>query len=281
MACTDDDAPAEMEDKSSWYGQAADYWKNIPATVNGMLGGYASISMTDVTHSKRFLTKFLKLTDKLEEKPPKQQRIDPTDALNDCSSFKIKPYVALDCGAGIGRVTKNLLLPLFDTVDLVEQNPDFVEKAKEYIQFIEERASKKEERKKNTNNNFVGIVKFQGEKSDRVGHFYCKGLQDFEPEHGRYNVIWCQWVLGHLTDGDFVDFFTRCQKGLSPNGLIFVKENITKTGVDLDSQDNSVTRSDKKLKDLFAKSHLTVLEEEVQKNFPKELYRVKMMVHGV
>ena len=38
-----------------------------------------------------------------------------------------------DCGAGIGRVTKNLLLPLFDTVDLVEQNPDFVEKAKEYI----------------------------------------------------------------------------------------------------------------------------------------------------
>lgn len=27
MACTDDDAPAEMEDKSSWYGQAADYWK--------------------------------------------------------------------------------------------------------------------------------------------------------------------------------------------------------------------------------------------------------------
>ena len=44
-------------------------------------------------------------------------------------------------------------------------------------QFIEERASKKEERKKKTNKNFVGIVKFQGEKSDRVGHFYCKGLQ--------------------------------------------------------------------------------------------------------
>lgn len=38
-----------------------------------------------------------------------------------------------DCGAGIGRVTKNLLLPLFDTVDLVEQNPDFLERAKDYI----------------------------------------------------------------------------------------------------------------------------------------------------
>ena len=39
----------------------------------------------------------------------------------------------LDCGAGIGRVTKNLLLPLFETVDIVEQNPDFVEKAKDFL----------------------------------------------------------------------------------------------------------------------------------------------------
>ena len=39
-----------------------------------------------------------------------------------------------------------------------------------------------------------------------------------------------------------MDFFKRCQLGLSPNGLICVKENITKTGVDLDSQDSSVTR---------------------------------------
>lgn len=38
-----------------------------------------------------------------------------------------------DCGAGIGRVTKNLLLPLFDTVDMVEQNPDFLQKAKDYL----------------------------------------------------------------------------------------------------------------------------------------------------
>lgn len=35
----------------------------------------------------------------------------------------------------------------------------------------------------------------------------------------------------------------RCQSGLSPGGLICVKENITKTGVDLDSEDSSVTRS--------------------------------------
>jgi len=41
---------------------------------------------------------------------------------------------------------------------------------------------------------------------------------------------------------DFVDFFERCQSGLAAGGLICVKENITKTGVDLDSEDSSVTR---------------------------------------
>lgn len=39
-----------------------------------------------------------------------------------------------------------------------------------------------------------------------------------------------------------MEFFERCQSGLSPGGLICVKENITKTGVDMDSEDSSVTR---------------------------------------
>ena len=41
--------------------------------------------------------------------------------------------IFLDCGAGIGRITKNLLLPLFDVVDMVEQNAGFLEKAREYL----------------------------------------------------------------------------------------------------------------------------------------------------
>ena len=36
----------------------------------------------------------------------------------------------------------------------------------------------------------------------RVGCFFSEGLQDFVPEVGRYDVIWCQWVLSHLTDGE-------------------------------------------------------------------------------
>ena len=38
-----------------------------------------------------------------------------------------------DCGSGIGRVTKRLLLPLFTAVDMVEQNETFLEKSKLYL----------------------------------------------------------------------------------------------------------------------------------------------------
>ena len=88
---------------------------------------------------------------------------------------------AIDCGAGIGRITRNLLSRHFTTIDLVEQDQHFLEKAKEYL---------------------------KGCKA--VGKLYCCGLQNFTPEPGAYDVIWCQWVLGHLTDDHFVSFFKRC-----------------------------------------------------------------------
>lgn len=78
---------------------------------------------------------------------------------------------ALDCGAGIGRITKRLLLPLFKTVDLVDVTQEFLDKAKTYL----------------------------GEDSKRVGNYFCSGLQDFVPESGRYDVIWIQWVIGEST----------------------------------------------------------------------------------
>ena len=38
---------------------------------------------------------------------------------------------ALDCGAGIGRITKNLLSRYFEKTDLVDQDPKFIERARE------------------------------------------------------------------------------------------------------------------------------------------------------
>lgn len=85
---------------------------------------------------------------------------------------------ACDCGAGIGRVTKNFLLKVpFERVDLVEQAPNFVEQARS--SFLKNEI-----------------------KEGRVGDILCQGLQDFAPSEGKYDLIWCQWVLGHLTDGN-------------------------------------------------------------------------------
>jgi len=38
-----------------------------------------------------------------------------------------------DCGAGIGRVSKLLLLPFFESVDLLEQSPRLLAAAPQYI----------------------------------------------------------------------------------------------------------------------------------------------------
>lgn len=75
---------------------------------------------------------------------------------------------ALDCGAGIGRITKRLLLPLFEVVDMVDVTQDFLVTAKTYL----------------------------GEEGKRVRNYFCCGLQDFSPEPGAYDVIWIQWVIG-------------------------------------------------------------------------------------
>lgn len=47
------------EDETTFYSNAEDYWKEVPPTVDGMLGGYGSISSIDINGSKAFLQKFL------------------------------------------------------------------------------------------------------------------------------------------------------------------------------------------------------------------------------
>ena len=119
--------------------------------------------------------------------------------------------------------------------------------------------------------------RFIGEPVSRIEKFICCGLQDFKPEVGRYDVIWCQWVLGHLTDSDLVDFFKRCQAGLSPEGIIVIKENVAPAETrDFDEDDSSFTRPKQLLVDLILKSGLTIVKEQKQKGFPKGLYEVYM-----
>lgn len=75
---------------------------------------------------------------------------------------------ALDCGSGIGRVSKHVLLPVFDRVELVDMTESFLLEAQNYLQG----------------------------KVDKVESYHCYGLQEFTPPFGRYDVIWIQWVSG-------------------------------------------------------------------------------------
>ncbi|KAM4528181.1 N-terminal Xaa-Pro-Lys N-methyltransferase 1 [Odontesthes bonariensis] len=211
------------EDQTTFYSNAEDYWKDVPPTVDGMLGGYGSISSIDINGSKAFLKKFL------------GDGEGKTGA--DC---------ALDCGAGIGRITKRLLLPLFKVVDMVDVTQEFLDKAKPYL----------------------------GEEAQRVGNYFCCGLQEFVPEGGRYDVIWIQWVIGHLTDDHLIEFLRRCRKALRPNGLIVIKDNVSYEGVVPDEVDSSMCRDLEIVRSLVGRAGLRIISEEQQTNFPKEIYQV-------
>ncbi|KAF7997263.1 hypothetical protein HCN44_005540 [Aphidius gifuensis] len=221
-----DEQIGDDTDAKEFYTDAAKYWDKVPATVDGMLGGFGFISQTDIEGSQNFLKSlFIKL-----KNPPE----------ND---------YALDCGSGIGRITKNLLVKNFKHVDLVEQNSKFLDTAKDFLSSC----------------------------SSKIGQYYPQGLQDFCPEPKKYDVIWCQWVLGHLNDDDLVEFFKKCIIGLKENGILIVKENVTSSNkVEIDTQDSSVTRAYDDLKNIFKRADLACLKEQKQIHMPRGLYPIFM-----
>ncbi|KAL5103714.1 hypothetical protein TcWFU_005628 [Taenia crassiceps] len=151
----------EIDTPPDFYIKSAKYWSGVDATVNGMLGGLSRVHRPDIAGSKSVLARF---------GPSRRER-------------------ALDCGAGIGRVTKHLLLPHFLTVDMVEMTEKFLDASVAYIGQPD---------------------------ADRVGKRFCCTLQDFTPPQGQYDVIWVQWVIGHLTLPATVEFLHRCAAGLRP-----------------------------------------------------------------
>lgn len=213
-----------MLNKCESYKKAQEYWATIPATVDGVLGGFGFISQIDIDGSRLFLEALI------------SEGVAPSTSL------------ALDCGAGIGRVSKCLLMPYFEKVDLVEPDKKFIDAAKLYI----------------------------GIDDEKLGTMYMVGLQDFFPEK-KYDIIWNQWVLGHLNDEDLISFFLRCRSALTESGVIIVKENVTSSNeTEFDETDSSVTRPLYKLLDIFEKAKLKRIKQCKQTNFPNGIYPVHM-----
>lgn len=207
-----------MTDSKICQKNSREYWQGINADMEGMLGGFAHISDIDLKGSKRFL-----------------------DSMNVGENHNMLTR-AVDCGAGIGRITKGLLLGLAKTVDIVEP-----------------------------------IVKFSNvlKGTKGVGEIYSVGLEDWSPTT-KYDLVWNQWCLGHLTDTQLLAHLKKCAEILTPGGFIVVKENLSSSQEDVfDDLDSSVTRTEEKFLELFERSGLELRKMQTQEGFPKGLYPVK------
>jgi len=233
MASEDSQDDGMAPDAQIKHEDSIKYWDSVTADVNGMLGGYPQISRIDLQGSKNFLNKLRRLT------MPKE-------------APRAKLKLAVDCGAGIGRVTEGFLSQVAETVDIVEPVV-----------------------------NFVKVLESCKLKTDGVvGDIFAVGLEEWTPAK-TYDLIWNQWCVGHLTDSQFVAYLVRCGKTLSKGGWVVVKENLSTStyGEDIfDDLDSSVTRSDQKFRDLFAQAGLYIVKSELQTGFPKGLglYPVRM-----
>ncbi|QDZ25261.1 alpha-N-methyltransferase [Chloropicon primus] len=214
-------------DKGCWYQKGIDYWDKIEASVDGVLGGFGTISPNDLKHSQSFLLEVF--GDKLKGKGEEGVEL-----------------VAADCGAGVGRITKGLLSKFFTEVDVIEPVQHFLSKAEESL-------------------------------TDCGAKVNCllQGLQEVEVRPDRYDVVWIQWCIGHLTDDDCVEFLKTCSKSLKKGGMIVVKENNARKGFVLDKEDSSVTRSDSYLVQLFQKAGLKVVTSSIENDLPVGLFVVR------
>lgn len=181
-------------------------------------------------------------------------------------------------------MSKELLLHHFQEVDLVEpcahlllqaqvalplaphwQSHGFGDEASPPSQPAGESEPEKERKRKRDHPAAHGAV-----------GFFRAGLEDFAPEPGRYDLIWIQWALLYLTDDDLLSWLARCRKALRPGGFLMAKENVSDKQFVVDTEDLSITRTQKHLLELFHKAGFRLAGSAVQRNFPKGLYKVKM-----
>eukprot|EP00438_Fugacium_kawagutii_P035490 Skav226801 [mRNA] locus=scaffold2056:42065:42898:+ [translate_table: standard] len=109
-----------------------------------------------------------------------------------------QPRSALDVGAGVGRVTRGVLLPsVRGPVTLVDQSAKWLRTAKTYL----------------------------AEEASRCAFVQSK-LEEYNPLPSEsFDLIWIQWTLQYLVDQDVVELLKRLSLCLSSQGVLVLKEN--------------------------------------------------------
>jgi protein N-terminal methyltransferase len=201
-----------------WYGKSLAYWEKVPPTMEGVLGGMDHVHEADIRESKAFI-----------------------EGMAGAGRSR-----ALDCGAGIGRISKCLLTPMFDKTDLLEPMRHMLEQAAKDL------------------------------PEDRVGDLILASMEKAELKQ-QYDVVVIQWVAIYLTDEHFASFLAKCKAALKPSGFIFFKENTnSRSSFVVDKEDSSLTRSDLHYKQIFAAAGVEIVTQTKQKEWPEDLFPVMM-----
>ena len=216
----------------------------MPATVDGVLGGFAVLDAPDVRASRRFLG---------EARKAAGQR---------------GAFAAADVAAGIGRVTKHVLLPGgASTVDVLEPARTLRAAACAFVDAPDT----------------MEDVKVGG--SAAKCRFLAAPMQDWTPSSSSYDVIWAQWCVGHLTDAHFLRFLQRCRTALKPRGIVVIKDNCGESSstddcFEVDDADRSICRGRAYLEALLALSGAELLCTALrpvagEDAFPADIYPVR------
>lgn len=215
-----------MDSTVNIYLQRKEFWQHKDATVKSVVGDNNDCNLPDIKCSNELLFGLVR-------------------------SLNLHTHYALDCAAGIGRVTQYVLTNYYDNVDLVEQDVKFINKAKELL----------------ANNN-------------KVKHFYIDNIEkyDFQNKCKFYDLIWIQWCLENIENEDINNFINKCYNVLKDDGIVIVKENIYIE--ESDSEDNkdiksktdfSNIRPDIYYMNLFTNNGFIVYKHFLNPNWPEEL----------
>ena len=217
-------APDDLQAKID-YQKAGAYWDSVDATIDGVLGGFGHLTDVDLRDSHAFF----------QRQPSLAPRTPRPGTL------------ACDCGAGIGRVAKGLLLDYCEKVDIVEQCKKYTDASWRFV-------GKERIREVLTVGLQVSLpsaphpfpvpcpLRHAPCPLARANAAHSKPRlpgQDFNPPPATYDLVWVQWVIGapthrccrarepglsttlwhragHLPDDALVAFLGRCLAALKP-----------------------------------------------------------------
>ncbi|KAK8035468.1 hypothetical protein PG993_010463, partial [Apiospora rasikravindrae] len=203
------------------------YWESTKAYLLGGVppdAGFANISKIDLQNSRAFLAEL------------------GIGSTHDRRAVKI----ALEGGAGTGRVTEGLLSNIAEHIDVVEP-----------------------------------VVKFTAglQGKSKVRTVFNVGLDKWQSTEGvYYDLIWTQWCVGYLADSQLIDYLKHCKAAVTADtGIIVLKENLSFSDEDyVDPVDGSVTRSEITFQEIIREAGLNIIRMDTQRGLPKKLFPVRM-----